>query len=312
VFAGWWLGQERRLGIELGGFYIEPHATRFGVTSDGTVLIGRPFDDTSFAPPPSILLAARPNMFAGSINAATSNHFWGAEADGRWRVAEGEAGHFDLLTGFRYLQLKDDLAVSSASTPLQPPNPNGVPIPGPQPLPFQGFSGTPVTSLTVSDSFGTRNQFYGWQVGAEAVLQCGRLDLDLRGKVALGFVHEDVTIAGTTTQVTAAQTLTVPGGLLAQTTNIGHHNRDVFAAAPEFGVGVGYQITRHLHLQAGYSVVFLTNGVVRPGNQIDTAVDPFRVPALTLIPPVTPSPRFAFHDTDFWAHGLNAGLEWNF
>jgi hypothetical protein len=302
VFAGVWLGQERALGIEVGGFYFQPHSTRLGVASDSSTILGRPFVQ---APGffENAFLPASPMVSAGTVSAATSNHFWGAEANVRGRLTESGAVSVDLLGGFRYLQLKDDLDVTSTSTPVPPP---------PLGLPFLGQFVVPVTSLTVADSFRARNEFYGGQVGAEAVLRRGRLDLDLRGKLALGFVHETVDVGGASTLVTPTQTTSVPGGVLAQTTNIGHHTRDVFAVAPELGVIIGYQLTRHVHLQAGYSALFLTDGVVRAGNQIDRAVDVNRIAPLTAGAPTTPSPRFAFHDTDFWAHGLNAGLEWNF
>jgi hypothetical protein len=296
ALAGLWLGENRTLGVEVGGFYLEPHATRFASSSNGTPRLGRPFVlaflDNNGNPQTSefSLFLAAPGQAAGSVAVATGTRFWGTEANARFRAAEEQTWHFDLLAGFRYLQLEDDLSIVCFSTNLP--------------------AGPSAPSSAGIDSFNTRNQYYSGQLGAETALRRGRLDLDLRGKVALGIMHEDVNVAGSTTFLTPPPQATVLGSLLTQPTNIGHRNRDVFAVAPEFGVSVGYQVTRNLHLQVGYSALFITNGVVRAGNQIDRGVDRGLIGGGTQ--EAQPSPRFAFHDTDFWAHGLNAGLEWNF
>jgi len=50
---------------------------------------------------------------------------------------------------------------------------------------------------------------------------------------------------------------------------------------------------------------------VRAGNQIDLVVNPNLVP-----PPIAPldplRPAFQFHGSDFWAQGMNLGLEFRF
>ena len=55
--------------------------------------------------------------------------------------------------------------------------------------------------------------------------------------------------------------------------NIGHFSQSQFAVVPEIGVKLGYQLTPNLRLQAGYNFLFWSN-VVRPGQQIDTSVNP--------------------------------------
>ena len=48
----------------------------------------------------------------------------------------------------------------------------------------------PLAAVNVNDRFATRNQFYGAQVGAEAVYCWGRWSGGIRGKVALGDSHQ--------------------------------------------------------------------------------------------------------------------------
>src|SRR5438309_1388204 len=78
--------------------------------------------------------------------------------------------------------------------------------------------------------------------------------LDLLGKLALGTTHEVVNIKGDTTlNLPGGVSLVEPGGLLAQPTNIGHYSADRFAVVPELGLKLGYQVTAHMRLTAGYT-----------------------------------------------------------
>jgi hypothetical protein len=57
--------------------------------------------------------------------------------------------------------------------------------------------------------------------------------------------------------------------------------------------------------------------VVRPGDQIDTALNVQQIPNFGATPPfVQPSnivrPIVPFATTSYFAHGVNAGLEWRY
>src|SRR5205814_3879777 len=97
----------------------------------------------------------------------------------------------------------------------------------------------------------------------------GRWSLDLLSKVAIGNVNQVVTINGATaiTQI-GTPTLTLPGGLLAQQTNIGRYSRNDLGLIPEIGANVGYQLTPRLRATFGYTFLFWAN-VARAGEQID-------------------------------------------
>src|SRR5262249_12040293 len=91
-------------------------------------------------------------------------------------------------------------------------------------------------------------------------------------------------------------------GLLAQGSNIGRHFHNHFAVVPEVGLKVGYQVNDNLTVFAGYSVLYLSD-VVRPGEQVDLVVD--KTGNLQ-------RPRVTRNNSSFWAHGVNAGLEWKY
>jgi hypothetical protein len=63
----------------------------------------------------------------------------------------------------------------------------------------------------------------------------------------------------------------------------------------------------------GYSFLYLSS-VVRPGDQIDRVLNVTRIP--NFVPGAVPSgplrPMPLIHDTDFWAQGINFGVEFRF
>jgi len=142
--------------------------------------------------------------------------------------------------------------------------------------------------------------------------QCrrGRWTFDLLGKVALGDTHERIIIDGTTARTFGGVTEVQPGGLLALPTNIGAVNHDRFAVVPELGLKLGYQITPHIKFTVGYTFLYWSE-VVRAGDQIDTTVNVTRIPfGTTPVGPARPAPLGKTND--FWAQGVNLGLEFKF
>jgi hypothetical protein len=91
---------------------------------------------------------------------------------------------------------------------------------------------------------------------------------------------------------------------------MGHFHRDEFAVLPEIGVKLGYRLTDAILLTAGYSFLYWSE-VARPGDQVDLALNPSQLPTSsgggTLMGAARPAATL--HSTDFWAHGLNVGIE---
>jgi hypothetical protein len=134
----------------------------------------------------------------------------------------------------------------------------------------------------------------------------GRLSIELVGKVALGQNSERVYINGSNSVTTLGTTVTGVGGLLTQPTNIGQYTRDVFAVVPEANANLRFDVLHNLRLTMGYTFIYI-NRVQRSGDAIDTTLNPTQIGG-TLSG--QPAPAFAFHDSTFWVHGVNAGFEY--
>jgi hypothetical protein len=281
-----------------------------GVGTPGSVAIGRPFTETGpfltgFGGNQNAELVAANGLLgantSGRVTVNTSTDLWGLEANVRHNLCNACCWNLDLLWGFRTISLIEGLTIAedvNSSTTLVPPI--GQTIAG-------------ASRFLVADHFLANNTFYGGQVGLEGEYRWKRWFVGATGKLGLGTMHEVVVINGTTVTVLSGMSPTVAsGGLLAQPSNIGRYGRDTFALVPELGLKVGYNFTDHLRGYVGYDVLYLSS-VVRPGDIVDTNINSLRLPRIGGGSQVgTNLPGFQFRSTDFWAQGVNFGLEWRY
>jgi hypothetical protein len=291
---GYWFDNCQTIGIEGNFLFLGQKSVNFSAASNstGSPLLARPFVDAvtgqNTAEPVSF-----PGEVAGSVNVQAKSQLWGSELYLRWNPCCccftgccGGTYRIGFLGGFRFLKLDESLTVSEDLTEL----------------------GETVSRQQIADEFKTHNEFWGGQFGTVIEWRKGCWTVDLRTKVALGGTRETVRISGSeldTTLNTGAQQR-FNSGLLALPTNIGKYNRDLFGVVPEVGLNVGYQLTPCLRLFVGYNFLYWSN-VARPGRQIDTVVNVSQLSGGTLVGPARPA--FAFHGSNFWAQGVNFGLE---
>jgi hypothetical protein len=306
--AGYWFDECQNWGIEGSYFFLAPNGTHFSVNSADIAsgVLSRPYivqnvDPTTTPPFPGefVETVGLPNRAQGSVVVSSTSRLWGADVNLRKNLCGDCCWRIDLLAGFRYLDLFDNLSIQEQSQLTQQ---NGqFPI---------------GTTATAFDSFTTRNQFYGGQLGTIAEWRRGRWIMDLRTTVALGDTQELININGssTVTLPSGATLSQFKGDLLALQSNIGKHYGNQFSVVPEIGLNIGYQITEHIRTHIGYNFLYWSN-VVRPGDQIDRTVDvrqlfPGTAPTTGPLPPgSTPGPVVPFKTSDFWAQGVNFGLE---
>jgi hypothetical protein len=291
---GLWLDRCHTWAVAAEYFELGSRTQSFSGNSNAYPVLARPFFNTLTGQQDSQLVSY-PNFATGNLNAqATSSLVGGSfhlrhqtgcgSGCGRGLLCDGCSmfhSRTDTLFGYRYLQLDESVSIA------------------------ENLVGTgPGQSFRINDRFRTFNQFNGFDMGMAYNRQRGCWSADLLVRLAIGNTRQRVDINGNTSINGAAAQ---QGGLLAQTTNIGSYSRDQFTVLPEFGAGVGYQLTHNLRLKAGYTLIFWSN-VVRPGDQIDMDVNP------NLFPPAvsggTSRPQFQFVDSDYWVQGVNLGAEY--
>jgi hypothetical protein len=308
---GCWLDMKQTWAIEASLLFWPEHSSKFTASSTGTPILSVPFVNVLTGEASNLILAMPPTpppltfSQAGTSEIETRDRLWGAEVNCRRELCRRCRVQVDLLAGIRYLELEEDLNLTNTTT----------------------FSAAPIipsdATIIFSDRFGTRNQFIGPQIGLSSEFNYRCFFVNLWGKAAVGNNHQTVLIDGNTVSRAPPPTLLgnqdLPGGIFTQASNLGRFERDVFAFVPEAGINLGYQCSPQLRVFGGYSILFINN-VVRPGEQIDTTINPTANVVLASVfnpvapPAFVPSPRpaFTFRDSEFWAQGFNLGVEFRY
>ena len=257
------------LGFELNG-------VSFGTVSSGTTLgpvatgvLARPFFDPVARRESSVVVSS-PGAFAGSVAVQSSLTAWGAEANPFFRVVQGTSVNFDLITGFRYFSVSEGFDAYDSRRVLA----GGVAA-------FDGLGVGNGSSLLIQDHISARNQFYGGNVGGRMSYSSGRFFVDGTAKVAIGGVHQIVTVDGTTTLTGGGLVgpATTAGGVLANLANGGRSSENRFAVLPEANVQLGFQLTSWANVFAGYQVMYLSN-MARAGDQVNRNLSPSGLPSV--------------------------------
>lgn len=289
-------GVAQHFGLEATVFGTQEQTVR--LTSGGSnPVVGRPVIN-ALTGLESVQLVSAPGAFSGRVDISSSSQFYGGEANGVASLHCGEFLSFDLLGGFRYLALKEDLQINQQTQVLG----GGVGGFGPNVL-------QPASSAMLSDTFRTSNQFFGGQIGGQLEYRRCNFFVTWVGKLAVGSTTQIADLNGVTTSGAG----TNPGGLLVLPTNGGHHLQNRFSFVPEGALTVGVQLTQGLRIYVGYNFIYWDD-VVRPGALINRQVNPALVPTSPTFGAGTgpAQPTFIFRRSDYWAQGINVGLALRF
>lgn len=302
VGGGMWLDPCHKNGIDANFFFIGPATRDFFATTTAAlptllrpyVVINQPVQGGQPTPPgrPNFADIVAQNGDTGTVNVHTYSFLTGADVNYRRNIVANCNTTFDMLFGFRYMNLTESLTITE----------NG----------SQTTTGVGTTTGSLTDSFRTTNNFFGPQIGFVVQKQWGPWSTDFFTKIGAGDNYSVVTVKGSASfnNPTAA----FSQGLFAQPSNIGAWNSHHFSILTETGLNLGYNLTPRFRVHVGYSVMYWSN-VLRPGDQIDPIVDETLVPKPPGTPaqflplhPSDPHPVVPFKRSDFFAHGVNIGV----
>ncbi len=301
--AGTWFDMWQEDGIQASVFYLGQKTDHFSTNTAQNPVIARPFFELNTGQQ-NVEFVSFPGLATGSIAVNAPSRFFGAEADYRTKLCCGCDYRVDLIAGFRFLDLDEDLniaeniALSDAATL------------GPQ------INQGDLRNQTAAafDDFHTKNRFYGGQIGIDGTKCWGSWSLEGKFKLALGATSEEVIVNGEQTFLPNSA-LNKPGDLLALPSNIGSQTRTRFSVVPELDLNIGYQLTDHMRAFIGYNFLYWSD-VVRPGDQIDTVLDAATIPNFALKNGEQSTgqnrPTVPFKESGFWAQGLDVGIEFRY
>ena len=263
----------------------------FSADQTDFAILARPFfndDPNPVFNGQSALIVAHPLVGTGFVNAAARNEVLGSDVFARTMIDAGCNYRLDLTAGYQFSRIDDDLTIRS-------------------------FTDQGAQTFSFLDNFDLENEFHGGSIGLLGEFYLRRWTVNVLGKIGVGNMRQRATISGQNT-VTAGASVTTPGGLLTQPTNIGSFRRDLLVWAPEAGVKLNYSVNDCLSLSVGYSFLYWTR-VALAGDAIDQVggvprVNGTQLNGGTLVGP--PTPQFGWRDTDFWIQTIDIGVSYNF
>ncbi|MDA1055050.1 MAG: BBP7 family outer membrane beta-barrel protein [Planctomycetota bacterium] len=295
VTGGLWLDECKSRAVVVRAFGSEGASTPFSKNAPtaGFPHYGIPFWDTF---PPAAEdgfrvaqeVAGAPDI-VGTIGVQASTDVFGGDAMYKTLLDEGCDYRFDLLAGYQYSKIDDDLVVSTTST-----------------FPF-----------ATNDVFDVSNQFNAATLGLSGDFNHGPVTFQLMGKLGIGNMRQTVGITGNHVSPGA-----VPGdgGFFAQPPNggqpfnIGEHSRDVFTFSPEANAKMIWCLKDNFSISVGYTFIYW-NRVAMAGDQIDrrTLDSTGSVNSSVIFDgpfagsSANANPRFVFRDADFFVHTIDIG-----
>jgi len=287
---GLWLDQCQTMGVGGRVFGIFSDSNRQTFSSDGSTTLGVPYFNAATGELTDYLVALDTQgngVDTGSVIVDNKTNFFAAEAYGRFLMAKSGASRADLIGGYSFARLDDTIGLQTRSV--------------------DGITGGTIdgTVTETNDRFSTKNTFHGGHVGFTTDTSRGRWTLSTLGKVAMGNMNQQARVSGNFSETPPGGATTRGNiGLLAQNSNIGAEQRNLFTFIPEAGAKLRYCLTSKLKFNVGYTFLFFPD-VAMAGGLIDPTLD-----LSNLQTPTVPFPRFS-HDT-YYLHGLDLGLSYQF
>src|SRR5439155_1934030 len=170
--GGYWFDPGHIWGMEVGVMMLESQATGFSISSDGSVILARPFLDANLGTPQAVLVAFRGSS-RGSIEVrASSGNFYEGHLDVTEKFLDNGWLRMESILGYRFYRYDDGLRVRQVLNPT-----DGIAAPG--------------TRIVTIDDFGTHNQFHGGEAGLRARVSWEDLSLGLLAKLAVGNLRRE-------------------------------------------------------------------------------------------------------------------------
>jgi hypothetical protein len=282
---GWWCDPRQCVGYGWRFFVLGKDSGEFNIDSLDNPVLAVPFRDVDADDNEAILIAF-PSLRSGEIHIAANSDIVGNDLYGRFLLCRDHDSRLDFITGWHYSRIKDAVAIRTRSTITEV----GGTIP-------QG------TEFNTFDEFEAHSEFNGGILGLMWEGNCGCCTTNLMARMSLGNMHEIMRIRGSNRiDDPLTPPVTDTGGIFTAASNIGEFTRDEFTAVTEVGLTFAYRFRPCTQLTVGYSFLYWSDAL-NPGHAIDTGVSPSGA---------ADRPSFSFRHSDYWAQGINLGLQWQF
>jgi hypothetical protein len=283
ISAGMWLDKPHGTGVEASYMAFMKAGEVVSFYSMPGAVLARPFVDVNRGVPALFQLSTPAGSTQGAVQLRTSFEADGFEVNMLRRGPAMIGEEMFWIVGARYFGLHESLSVDAASL----------------------AGGMRAAAF---DSFATRNNFYGAQVGARWTFARNDFTVDFSTKWALGGMGQEAVVQGSSTVILpTGDRVDRPGGLLALGSNIGDYDRTKVALLHDMSLGVAYCVSPNIMVRLGWDFLWVSN-VLRPGEQIDLGVNPRLLPFSAATPSGPLRPAFKFSGDSFYMYGVSLGV----
>ena len=108
---GRWFGNDQRWALDGSVFFLGRNGNEFAANSDQYPLLARPFNNANQNIPFSEIVSAN-GLARGGASVQFENSVWGADVNLRRRLAGSSCSRLDLIGGFQYLSVSEELRVN--------------------------------------------------------------------------------------------------------------------------------------------------------------------------------------------------------
>ena len=286
ITFGKWLDTCEGLGVEARFWMLGDRRVSFAAETTAGQILSIPYARASGTATIIDRASAPPGGLSsmGNVQVESRSDVIGVDALYRLAYMETATTSFDLIGGYHFSRIDEDIRINSFTVVLPPA--------GSLPLP------PPDTTISGVDLFETRNEFHGGQIGLTANYVNCQWQVDLLAKMAFGNMRQVIAISGeTSTDTPPLGDPTLSEGPVSDGIT-GRRVQNEFAVVPEFGAKLRYSLTECFDLSAGYSFVYWSD-VLQPEDHLP-------------IPNALSSTRlanFTMNSDSYWVHGVNFGAE---
>jgi len=282
--ADGWFGRDSNLGLDGSVFILERDSSNLTFPHTAT-LLARPYVDANDGQQKSYIIAGFNPDFGnllGSVNVYSRIELFGEDVNLMVRWRSGPNYQISFLFGAHFLQMRERLDITASAWILPDRS----------------------TLIGQADHFQTFDRFYGSQLGCKGEWRLGRWFIEGKSVIAVGGDDQIIAAKGDRNIHTPLAYTAVPHGLYVLPSNTGTFERPDVDFITETRLNLGFDLTRHIRLRGGYTII-TWNNPVRPGDQIDA----LNLNQVAAVPSGPARPVIPFRTSFFWAQGMDAGIE---
>ncbi|MCC9602841.1 BBP7 family outer membrane beta-barrel protein [Stieleria sp. JC731] len=247
-------------GIGARFMWLSENGDDFSITGNGTGnSIARPFFQIPLTNPGTASESALiVNQFStnplinsqrGTVQSSFATDLITAEAYARMTYCKNKSARVELLGGYSFVRLDDNLSIYSRTTDV-------------------------VTNTFLSDfsEFDTKNEFHGGQIGFESLVTRGCWTVRMLSKIHMGNMSRSVTKIGRSDDGFDNNINNVYNSSLLVDEEQGTQEESDFTFIPELNLTLGYRFRDHVSFTVGYNFLYFDK-VALAGEQINRNVD---------------------------------------